>query len=514
MPPLPFHPFPELPAVEVEPKRYIYDDTLLNYDLLQAESFRSGPPVPGGGGGGSGTNPPPPYIAPTVAIPGVPLLRVELFPVMPGMEKGVKLFSFNTKTNFLYRVEATTNLSNPAWTTIDEFVATSTNSTFTADDEGGNQFYRVHQASSLFTFPDWFDRIEQFMEFKVKTTVTSGTISWNLYADEEWSGGNTNTIVPGQVLRVYDPNYDPNDWPDTGLYDVGEWRLRVGVTTPTPPGISPPGMTYVDIRKKGKQRNPKGTYQGAFAHVYGIFSTSGNVQDDVDTDLQFCASAMFNACELVNMDGTGFWEPIDPTQIIANCGMSAARWTNLFKMVGNGPENRPTWLDYFHYMGHGDAQSISGGGGGITKKMLQNSALKTNGMTYVALDACNAGEKSFLKAWVGYDKPEPYATFLMWGRDPAFACGWNREKGVEFVTKRTRIDEHFWFWNDWYYDLVRRNQFGTMYKRYREALVFATHPGNDSPTHPNLADNPEAKGFVMVGCDDCRFDERPYYNGY
>ena len=73
MPPLPFHPFPEFPAVEVETKRYIYDDTLVNYDLLRTESLMSGPPVPGGGGG-SGTNPPPPYIAPTVPIPGVPLV--------------------------------------------------------------------------------------------------------------------------------------------------------------------------------------------------------------------------------------------------------------------------------------------------------------------------------------------------------------------------------------------------------------------------------------------------------
>src|SRR5688572_9273481 len=90
MPPLPFHPFPDLPAVEVESKRYVYDDTLVNYHLLVA----SGPPAPGGGGGGS-TNAPPPYLPPTVPIPGVPVLRVELLPVMPGMEKGVKLFSFN-----------------------------------------------------------------------------------------------------------------------------------------------------------------------------------------------------------------------------------------------------------------------------------------------------------------------------------------------------------------------------------------------------------------------------------
>src|SRR5687767_9239035 len=78
IPPLPFHPFPEFPAVEVESKRYVYDDTLVNYDLLQAESLTSGPPVPGGGGGaGSGTNAPP-YIAPTVPVPGVPLLKIEL----------------------------------------------------------------------------------------------------------------------------------------------------------------------------------------------------------------------------------------------------------------------------------------------------------------------------------------------------------------------------------------------------------------------------------------------------
>ena len=101
--------------------------------------------------------------------------------------------------------------------------------------------------------------------------------------------------------------------------------------------------------------------------------------------------------------------------------------------------------------------------------------------------------------------------FATRGLDPAFACGWNKVKGVEFVNQTTLLDEHFWFWVDWYYDLTRRDQSGLMYKTYKQAYLFAKEPGGQSPVH-NRQTNPESKGFVMVGCDDCRFDERPVQN--
>lgn len=129
-------------------------------------------------------------------------------------------------------------------------------------------------------------------------------------------------------------------------------------------------------------------------------------------------------------------------------------------------------------------------------------------MTYVALDACRAADGTdFLKAWTGYGTTKSYEDFTRLGLDPKLGCSWTKKKAVEWVNPGIVIDEHFWFWGDWYLDLTRRNGSGLMYRRYKDAYDFAKDPMGAGVS--TLQNNPQATGFKMVGCDECRFDERP-----
>lgn len=47
-----------------------------------------------------------------------------------------------------------------------------------------------------------------------------------------------------------------------------------------------------------------------------------------------------------------------------------------------------------------------------------------------------------------------------------------------------------------------------MNNNYKQAYAFVKEPMGGGVNNI-LQTNPEANGFVMVGCDDCRFDERP-----
>jgi hypothetical protein len=124
-PPLPFNPFPELPIVEVAAKRFLYDDTEVDYGGLLMMSS-SAPPAPGGGGG---TNIPP-YLPPTVAIPGTPLLTIDV------LDGGVKRISFSSEPGLVYRIDESIDLSSGVWNEIDRIVATATTTEFLASDGG------------------------------------------------------------------------------------------------------------------------------------------------------------------------------------------------------------------------------------------------------------------------------------------------------------------------------------------------------------------------------------------
>lgn len=494
---------PDLPLSNLGNGIYVFDDTSVDYGSLLINSMMMSsmvPSPPGGGGGGGGTNSPP-SLPPTVPIPGVPLLKMET------LDEGVKLVSFNTKTNFLYRVEATENLSNPIWTTIHEFVATETNSDFIA--EGGDmQFYRVVQDDGIIQFPDWFDSVWQYLRFDVYTTVTNGNYTMELYADGDFAFSSANAIPSDGHFFVHDSGYNPADWPNTGYYGVAEWELRVSVTPATPPGVAAAPTTFKNVKKAGRQRNPRSTYFGAVTQQIGIFSPFP--QDEVDDFLLLYAGATYQPSELINLNGQ-FWEPEpDRSAIPPNCNIwGTNEWAKLRGLI-TGTSSQ--YIDYLHYLGHGNASQIGGGtnagGGKITMAQLQNSELKTNAMTYVALDACRAANgTAFLKAWTGYGATMSYADFARKGLNPALGCSWTKIKGVEWVNQGLLVHNHFYFWGDWYVDLTRRNQSGLMYRRYKDAYAFAKDPMGQGIS--NIQTNPEASGFKMVGCDECRFDERP-----
>lgn len=370
-PPLPFNPMPELPLSDLGNGIFMFDDTAVDYGALLMESMMTSsmaaPSPPGGGGGGTNI---PPYLPPTVPIPGVPLLKIET------LDEGVKLVSFNTKTNFLYRVEATDNLSNPIWTTIREFVATETNADFIAENSVA-QFYRVLQEDDTIQFPDWFDSVWQYMRFDVYTPITNGTYSLELYADGEPVFSSANNIPADGRFFVHDSGYNPAQWPNTGYYGVSEWELRVGVTPTPPPGVAA-ATTYKNVKKTGRQRNPPGTYDAAVVQQMGIFSPFP--QDDVDEHLLFYASAIWQASELLNLNYQR-WEPFpDRSAIPPNCNIwGTNEWARLLNLIAEtGPPG--VFIDYLHYLGHGNSSQIGGGtntgGGKITMGSTEELGIK------------------------------------------------------------------------------------------------------------------------------------------
>jgi hypothetical protein len=245
-PPLPFNPRPELPVVDLGQGTYVFDDTMVDYGELMMSSMNSSVPSPPGGGGGGGGGPII-YAPPTVPIPGVPLLNIELF-------DGAKIVSFTTIPGLLYRVEQTSDLNSASWTTIREFVATADTSSFTVEDNS-MAFYRVYQEDDTIQFPNWFDSVYQYMRFDVYTPIADGTYTLQLYADDILLESFGNTIPPDGKFGIHDSGYDPTAWPNTGEYQVEEWELHVTVA---PTGAA--GATRV-VRKRGKQRSP-GTYKG------------------------------------------------------------------------------------------------------------------------------------------------------------------------------------------------------------------------------------------------------------
>ncbi|MCI0744405.1 MAG: hypothetical protein L0Y58_03265 [Verrucomicrobia subdivision 3 bacterium] len=488
---------------------FVVDDSDVDYDLMQAQSMsESGPSVPGGGGGGGEYIPP--YLPPTIPIPGVPLLAIEVF-------DGAKIVSFNTIPGLVYRVEETANLSNPVWTTIEEFVATSSDSDFVAEDDA-MRFYRVFQEDDIIQFPDWFDSIYQYMRFDVYTPVTDGTYAMELYADGNLVFTGANTIPPDGRFFVHDVNYNPADWPNRGYYGVGEWELRVTVTPAAGSGGGGGGAgTHRVVKKTGVQRNPFGTYKGMTVGQSGIFSTTTTAQDEVDQSLWFCMAAMYNACEIVDWNFSFVDVPAtDSSHMSVHATLyNATQWDPLRQWVTRQTAANTlsgNTLDYFHYMGHGSPKGLgSVAGQMITLAQLRGSPfLKTDFLTYAALDGCRTMKSTkLITALVGYGETTSRLDIAQKGGDPHFGCGWDDVKQVGWVLQGIKNDNHFYFWEDFYFHLTHRNQVtGLMDRTYEQAYAFARNPMGEGVNH-TLQSNAEANGFKMVGCLNCYFDERP-----
>jgi hypothetical protein len=502
MPPLPFNPFPELPVYAIGERTFIYDDRSVDYEALRKEAAERQ--------AAEAAN------QPAVAERGEmmsPLqseddlrLKIETF------DAGVKVVSFNTVTGLVYHLQQKTNLNDSEWTTIRTLVATSTNADYTIED-GAMAFYRVVQEDDTIQFPDWFDAIYQLMEFTVYTPLTAGTIDLELYADGQLVFSDAGPIPPSGTVRLYDPNYDPAQWPNTGYYGVGEWELHVTVTPAAAFGGAA-AQAQRRVKKEGRQRNPPFTYYGMTVEQGGNFSTATTAQDEVDEFMFFYLLANYQACEIVDWN-FNLVDPIDRSIIPGSATLyNTNQWAPLRQYVSRSTATNTSsaYIDYFHYFGHGSSTSIGGpsAANAITLSQLNASAfLKTNKLTYVALDGCRTCDGTdFINALVGFRKTMTRLEFVNKGLDPHFGCGWNKTKAVGWVLQGEVNDRHFWYWSDFYYDLTKRNPSGLMFRRYRDAAAFAKTPSGLSPFH-NLQTNPDAAGFVTVGCDECRFDERP-----
>jgi len=80
---------------------------------------------------------------------------------------------------------------------------------------------------------------------------------------------------------------------------------------------------------------------------------------------------------------------------------------------------------------------------------------------------------------------------------------------VGIFTQGTANDRHWWYWEDFYYELNRRHPVTQLlYRNYKDAALFAANPLGQG-VYNNLQNNTEAAGFDYVGCESCYFDERP-----
>jgi hypothetical protein len=226
---------------------------------------------------------------------------------------------------------------------------------------------------------------------------------------------------------------------------------------------------------------------------------------------------MYNACEIVDWGFIYVDVPAtDQSWMTAHQNIyDTNQWNPLRQWVTRQtPSNTLSgdYLDYFHYMGHGSPKQLGNRAGQlITLNQLKASPfLQTNHLTYAALDGCRTSKNTdFLKALVGYGSSVTRQALAAKGLNPHFGCGWDNTKDVEWVLQGTRIDEHFWFWEDFYAKLVERHPgTGLMIMSYEQAYAFAKEPQGDGVSH-NLQTNPQANGLKMVGCANCRFDERP-----
>lgn len=282
-PPLPFNPFPEQAPVQLFEGIFVFDDMLIDYEysMMTSSSESTAPPAPGPGTGGPQT---PPYLPPTIPIPGVPLLAIEI------IEGGVKRISFDSEPGIMYRIDECTDLSSAVWTEMETIVASETRSTFLAP-EGPMRFYRVFKGDTTIQFPDWDDSIEQYLYFGVYSPVV-GTYSLELYGDGVLEYSRSASIPVNGFFDVADGDYDPSLWPYTGYYGVNEWELRVTVTPAAGSGSTAAAPSTAQVKKK-QLRRPANDYWGVTVQQIGIANPNTQAQEDLDVYMKTTSSRIF-----------------------------------------------------------------------------------------------------------------------------------------------------------------------------------------------------------------------------
>lgn len=493
-PPFPFNPFPELPLYEAGDGTFVYDDRTVDYVKLRAEiaameaerKMMQGESDDLQAGGGSMA---------LMSQSGGLVLNIEL------IDESAKRVSFNTQPGYIYDIEQSTNLVN--WTLLETIVANDTNKAFFSFGND-NRFYRVRESDGLIQFPGWDDFIEQYLNFDVWTSI-QGTYHLELYGNGSLLYQTTQTVPANGFFGVYDSNYDPNQWPNTGYYVYNDWELRVTVTPAAAAGggASPPAEATVN--KKTRRRNANRV--GVTVQQYNAFSISFLIQDEIDDWMLYYYLAGYQGAFQVALDGSLLNEFIDRTAVPKLLDTNS--WTQLKALIYG--TNSPISITDMHYFGHGNASAIGSNmpNSKITIGQLTSSILATNPMSYVALDGCRTSKNTdMLRAYVGHGSKVARSVFKDKGWDPRFGWGWKDTKTIAFVNQGTLFDKHFYFVGDYYWFLTQRNPpNGYMLNTFEEAIAFGQRPNPHSQFDLNLTRNTEGDSINYVGCFDCFFDE-------
>lgn len=326
-----------------------------------------------------------------------------------------------------------------------------------------------------------------------------------LYADGQFITQLSGNVPLDGYFGIYDGNYDPFFWPNTGAYDYDEWELRVTVTPPAAAQGSPQSPANQTVKKKSRRRNPNRI--GLTAQQYNAFTISFAVQEEIDDWMAIYFLGGYQGAFQVALNGSLLNEFTDASGVPKL--IDAASWTQLKNLL-YGPSSQ-TLLTDFHYFGHGSSGAIGDNTAGqnLTIGNLKGTSLVKTPMTYVGLDGCRTGKGAgFLTAFVGHSKVTPRMTFKEKGWDPRFGWGWKDAKTVGFVTQGTLYDKHFYFVGDYYYYLTDRDPFnGYMLHTYEEAINFGQRPNPHSQFDLNMTRNTEGDSINTVGCAECFFDE-------
>lgn len=504
MPPLPYHPFPDLPLTEAGNNTFVYDDRGVDYPALAAVAAAeqaktktaSGAAVEEGGGG----------MAMMRSGSGGPVLQIEFTG-----DDGRRI-SYDTYPGFIYTVEQSTNLVN--WSVLETLVADDTNEAFYAFGED-TRFYRVLEGSDLIQFPDFFPAVHQSAYIDVYTPL-AGTATVEIFRDGSLYYAVQGGIPAGGNFRVSDGLYNPANWPYDGYYNATNWQFRVTIVSPVnafgqfvPAAEATGTTTNVGIvYKKGRIRPPIRTG----ITVYQRAALPANLLAAVETQfLEYMRDyflANLQSSYQVDLSGALLNEFLDPVNVPAM--YSAQDRDSLRRLLFGTLTNQVlSQVDRLHYFGHGTNTSF----GGIKIIELKTNINCDNAFVYVALDGCRTAQTTdMLGEFTCYWKHRTLNDLREKGLTPGFGCGWKNTKNVAFFPSQgSLIDNHFDFWIDFYgrdgglTHTPPQDPNGYFDTTYEQAYLFAKDPLGQG-INPNRQLNPEANGFIRVGCQDCFWD--------
>jgi hypothetical protein len=409
--------------------------------------------------------------------------------------------SFTTQPGFIYIIEQSTNLTS--WSVLDTLVADDTNEAFYAFGPDA-RFYRVIEGSDAIQLPNFSATVDQSCYIDLYTPLTgSGVV--DVYANGNFYFRSSGTVPASGSFRVSDGLYNPANWPYDGLYNITNWEFRVGIISPAATGGAGSQTNQGIVYKKGKIRKPIRTGIAVYQRAALPEDILAATEEEFLEYMRLYFLANLSASRQVDLDGALLNEFIEGTQVPVLIDTNdVARFRRvLFNSLTN---QTLRYADRLHYFGHGASTSF----GGIRVDEVRTNVSCLYPFTYLAVDGCNTAEPTdLIGEYTCYWKATTLEDLRDRGLIPGYGCGWDRRKGtVQFPTQGSLLLNHFDFWVDFYGldgGLTHRDIAGLFDITYEQAYNFARTP-NRNGVDPNRTTNPEATGFVQVGCLNCFFD--------